>query len=289
MKIAVTGASGFIGRHVLTSLLKQQLEVIAVTRDAARLADVSRHVRIIEMDIASPADDCFERLGCPDVLIHLAWDGLPNYKSLHHFETELPRQYHFLKTMIEAGLPSLLVTGTCFEYGMQSGALTAETQTQPNNPYGYAKDVLHRQLNFLQATKPFNLTWARLFYMYGEGQPNSSLYPILKASIARGDKVFNMSGGEQLRDYLPVEEVADRITQSAMSERNVGAINICSGQPISVRRLVEHWLEEHDWNIALNLGYYPYPDYEPMAFWGKLSQCDVFGASKKPITVMTGN
>lgn len=272
MKIAVTGASGFIGRHVLASLLKHKLEVIAVTRDATRLADLSQSVRIIEMDIARPTADCFRQMGCPDVLIHLAWDGLPHYKSLHHFETELPRQYHFLKTMIEAGLPSLLVTGTCFEYGMQSGPLSAMQQTQPNNPYGYAKDALRQQLNFLQAIKPFNLTWARLFYMYGEGQPDSSLYPKLKESILRRDKVFNMSGGEQLRDYLSVGEVASRITQLAVTGDNVGAINICSGKPISVRKLVEQWLQENGWEIELNLGYYPYPDYEPMAFWGDSSQ-----------------
>lgn len=271
MKIAVTGASGFIGRHVLTNLLKQQFEIVAVTRDAARLADLSRHVRIIEMDIAHPTADCFEQIDCPDVLIHLAWDGLPNYKSLHHFETELPRQYRFLKTLIEAGLPSLLVTGTCFEYGMQSGSLSANMQTQPNNPYGYAKDALRQQLFFLQSIKPFNLTWARLFYMYGDGQPNSSLYPKLKESILRGDKVFNMSGGEQLRDYLSVTEVANRITRLTMTGENVGTINICSGKPISIRRLVEQWLLENSWDIELNLGYYPYPDYEPMAFWGGAS------------------
>ncbi len=274
MKIAVTGASGFIGRHVLTSLLKHQVDIIAVTRDAARLAGLSPCVRIMEMDIASPTVDCFEEMSCPDILIHLAWDGLPNYKSLHHFETELPRQYRFLKTLIEAGLPSLLVTGTCFEYGMQSGSLAAEMQTQPNNPYGYAKDALRHQLKFLQSIKPFNLTWARLFYMYGEGQTNSSLYPKLKESILRGDQVFNMSGGEQLRDYLPVEEVADQISQLAMTGSNVGTINICSGKPISVRSLVEGWLEENDWKIELNLGYYPYPDYEPMAFWGDSPQND---------------
>lgn len=289
MKIAVTGASGFIGRYVLTNLLKSQNEVVAVTRDATRLADLNRHVQIIEMDIACPAVNCFEQLGRPDVLIHLAWDGLPNYKSLHHFETELPRQYHFLKTMIEAGLPSLLVTGTCFEYGMQSGPLSADMQTQPNNPYGYAKDALRQQLLFLQAVQPFNLTWARLFYMYGEGQPNSSLYPKLKEATLRGDNVFNMSGGEQLRDYLPAKDVASRISRLAITSDNVGTINICSGKPISVRSLVEKWLQENDWEIELNLGYYPYPDYEPMAFWGDSSRTDSIGALERPTDFFTGN
>ncbi|MCR4330345.1 MAG: NAD-dependent epimerase/dehydratase family protein, partial [Patescibacteria group bacterium] len=201
---------------------------------------------------------------------------LPNYKSLHHFETELPRQYHFLKTLIEAGLPSLLVTGTCFEYGMQSGSLSEEMVTLPGNPYGLAKDVLRKQLEFLRAVKPYNLIWARLFYMYGESQPNTSLYPKLMDAVSRGDKVFNMSGGEQLRDYLPVEVIASNIARLAIDKSYNGTVNVCSGKPISVRRLVEGWLQENGWKIELNLGHYPYPDYEPMAFWGERHRLDAF-------------
>lgn len=269
MKVAVTGASGFIGRHVLAELGSRQVEVVAVTRDAQRLQKTPAGVRVVEMDITSPGDDCFARMGCPDALIHLAWDGLPNYKSLHHFESELPRQYHFLKALIEAGLPSLFVAGTCFEYGMQSGELAEDIKTTPGNPYGYAKTALHRQLEFLKSSKPFNLTWGRLFYMFGEGQSVSSIYSQLKDAVMRGDSVFNMSGGEQLRDYLPVTEVAQRIVQLALSgSTDAGVVNVCSGKPVSVRRLVEQWLAANDWKIQLNLGHYPYPDYEPMAYWG---------------------
>lgn len=150
MKVAVTGASGFIGRHVLAELGRHPVDITAVTRCAAKLADVATSVRIVELDIANPQANDYEQLHRPDVLIHLAWEGLPNYKSLHHFETELPRQYLFLKGLVEAGLPALLVTGTCFEYGMQSGALSEELTPLPTNPYGYAKDALRRQLEFLR-------------------------------------------------------------------------------------------------------------------------------------------
>ncbi|MEE8617691.1 MAG: hypothetical protein V3S86_00280 [Nitrosomonadaceae bacterium] len=50
--------------------------------------------------------------------------------------------------------------------------------------------------------------------------------------------------------------------------------NIYSGEPVSVRKLVERWLHENNWKIELNLGHYPYPDYEPMAFWGDSSRID---------------
>jgi nucleoside-diphosphate-sugar epimerase len=277
MKIAVTGASGFVGRHVLTALLEHKVEVVAVTRDMARLSGLSDSIDVITMDMAHPEPDCFGRLGNPDVLIHLAWDGLPNYMSLHHFESELPRHYRFLKAMVAAGLPTVLIAGTCQEYGMQSGPLSEDLRAMPGTPYSYAKDALRRQLDFLKASQPFELTWARLFYIYGEGQPKSSLYQQLKDAVLRGEPTFNMSGGEQLRDYLPAAEAGRMIVRLALTARgNPAVVNICSGQPISVRRLVEQWLLTQGWKIRLNLGHYPYPDYEPMAFWGDRRRLDRF-------------
>ncbi len=274
LKIAVTGAAGFVGRYVMAELDARGLGGIAVTREAGRLADRLSRERIVEMDISAPGGDAYERLGRPDVVIHLAWQGLPNYKSLHHFETELPIQYRFLKGLIDAGLPSLLVTGTCFEYGMQSGPLSESAPAKPTNPYGFAKDALRQQLQYLQASKAFNLTWARLFFVYGEGQPKGSIYPQLKEAVGRGDASFNMSGGEQLRDFVSVEEVARQIARLAATGTGHGILNICTGKPISVRNFAERWLREKNWDIKLNLGHYPYPDHEPMAFWGTRDRLD---------------
>jgi len=275
IKFALTGATGFIGRHVLAEINSLSgVEVIAIARELREGNQEISNGRWVQMDICKPPANVFEALGCPDILIHLAWQGLPNYRSLHHFETELPIQYAFLKQLVEQGLESLVVGGTCFEYGMQSGALSEEMETRPANPYGFAKDTLRKQLQYLESIYPFNLTWARLFYMYGDGQPDSSLIPQLKKAVERGDKVFNMSGGEQLRDYLSVNEVAKKITSLALKQQNIGTINICSGKPRSVRNLVEQWIRDKQSSIELNLGFYPYPDYEPMAFWGDRSFFD---------------
>ncbi|TAN46621.1 MAG: NAD(P)-dependent oxidoreductase [Methylococcaceae bacterium] len=274
MKVAVTGASGFIGRHVLNALLAQHVSVVTTTRDKNRLAEFSDRVQIVELDLAGNEQGVFERLGKPDILMHLAWAGLPNYRSLHHFESELPRQYAFLQQMIKQGLPSLIITGTCFEYGMQSGPLTENTATHPSNPYGFAKDALRQQLEYLKQQVPFNFTWARLFYMYGTGQAKNSLLPQLEAAVAQGAAQFNMSGGEQLRDYLPVSAIARQLVMLALKQKDIGIINVCSGKPQSVRNLVEHWIQENHWKIRLNLGYYAYPDHEPMAFWGCRQKLD---------------
>ena len=268
IRVAVTGANGFIGRHIINELKIQGVEIVALALPDSTDLPIIENGKWIFFDISRPPISAYEVMGKPDILIHLAWQGLPNYGSLHHFETELPIQYSFLKQLILQGLNSVVITGTCFEYGMQYGPLSEMSETKPNNPYGFAKDSLRKQLCFLQLIKPFNLTWARLFYMFGEGQSESSLLPQLKKAVSLGLSEFKMSGGEQLRDFLPVSEVAHQIVLLALTQQNIGPINICSGKPQSVRNIVEGWIQENQWKIELNLGYYPYPDYESMAFWG---------------------
>ena len=104
--------------------------------------------------------------------------------------------------------------------------------------------------------------------MYGTGQNPKSIYSQLAAAVDRGDDHFDMSAGEQIRDYLPIKEVAELLVRLTLLGRDVGIVNICSGQPRSMRGVVESWLRDNGWRITLRLGRYPYPDYEPLAFWG---------------------
>ena len=269
MKVAVTGATGFVGTHVLRELsTRAGVEVTASSRNPVPTGSLPIGVRHVALDVATPSPDDYDRLGRPDVLLHLAWSGLPNYKSLHHFETHLGEQYRFLAGLIRAGLSSLVCAGTCFEYGMRSGELDESLVPDPRNAYGFAKDALRRQLDLLRATHRFNFTWARLFYIYGSGQPATSLYPQLLAAGERGDPSFRMSPGDQIRDFLPATVVAARLVRLALDASGAGVVNVCSAQPVSVRSLAETWIRQHGWNMTLELGHYPYPDYEPMAFWG---------------------
>lgn len=269
MKILVTGATGFVGSHVINELLKYDHGIIAAIRNTSPNQFTDK-IKTVELDLnnLNPIKNYFLESGKPDVLIHLAWQGLPNYKEKFHIEKNLPSHFAFLKNMVDNGLQNLVVTGTCFEYGMKEGCLSEEMKSDPQNPYALAKDELRKFLEQLQKQKHFNLKWIRLFYMYGKGQNPNSLLSQLETALQKGETDFNMSGGEQLRDYLPIEKVAENVVKIALQSKINGIINCCSGQPIKVKTLIENYLKETNKKINLNLGYYPYPDYEAMAFWG---------------------
>ncbi|MBK5355253.1 NAD(P)-dependent oxidoreductase [Pseudomonas sp. TH41] len=270
MKVLVTGATGFVGRHLVEALLACGCEVRAVARNAETAANlpwinavefVAADIHAVDLDIAALTDGI-------DALAHLAWPGLPNYQALFHFEHNLMADYRFIKNAVEAGVSQVLVTGTCFEYGLQSGPLSEQTEPQPSNPYGLAKNTLRLFLENLQRVQPFTLQWARLFYLHGAGQNPNSLLASLDRAIDAGDERFNMSAGEQLRDYLAINTAAGYLAAILQQRDFDGVINCASGKPMSVRALVEQRLRERGASIHLNLGHYPYPTHEPMAFWG---------------------
>src|SRR5208283_5377633 len=206
----VTGATGFIGRHVVPRLLARGHVVTATARDETRARGfhLFNSVRFIACDVHRGSDAPLEAFSAHDAVMHLAWPGLPHFESLSHYEETLFPDYRFLKALVEAGVGQLLITGTCLEYGTQYGPLKESAMTAPVNAYALAKDTLHRFLQSLQRQRPFILQWARLFYTHGPGQNPGSLLAQLDRAIDNGDATFDMSAGEQLRDYLPVDEVA---------------------------------------------------------------------------------
>ena len=269
MKILVTGATGFVGQHVVRWLVNHGYNVTATgtSTEKAKAFDWFDKVTFIPCDYFAEDRNYYEFFGEPDLLIHLAWKGLPNYMVRFHMEENLPVEMRFLRSFAESKKTKVAVTGTCYEYGIVNGCIAENHPTNPNTVYSAAKDSLRRYVEFLAAEFGVSWNWIRLFFLYGEGQSPKSLLPQLEAAIARGDTEFPMSGGEQLRDYLPVEKVAEYVCRIALSEVD-GIVNCCSGEMISVRRLVEDRVAELGSDIVLKRGVYGYPVHEGMAFCG---------------------
>jgi len=273
-KVLVTGATGFIGEYVVNALLEQGVLVVATGRSEDRLNDMSwaDAVTCVPLDMDLPPDDLFDVLGQPTHCIHLAWGGLSNYRAQTHLTEELPKNEAFLFRLVDRGLKHLLVTGTCLEYGMIEGGLNESLTPKPDNCYAEAKDRLRRALEPYTSKAGCLLKWARIFYLYGEGQNPRSLFAQLDRALEEGADSFDMSGGEQVRDYLHVQQVADYIVRIALDEEFAGIVNVCSGREVQLRHLVQEYLDKRGASTRLNLGIYPYPDWEPFRFWGSNEQ-----------------
>jgi len=269
MRIVVTGATGFVGRHLIPALRTRGHEVIGIVRSIPAATDCAwlRGVEYVETDMAGASALDWSKLDA-DALVHLAWAGLPDYRSDVHMDVNYPTSLALVRAAISGGIRQVQVVGTCLEYGLVEGCLGEDMITRPHLPYAVAKNKLREALLDPAHAGGTNIQWLRLFYMYGAGQNPRSLLAALDRAIESGADSFNMSGGEQIRDYLPVEQVAYNMARLVELSETGGIFNCCSGEGIAVKQLVENYLIERGSRIRLNLGFYDYPDYEPMAFWG---------------------
>lgn len=267
-KVIVSGATGFIGRNLIPILVDKGYEVIVIGRNInkAKSFDWFNDIRFITYDLNDKNE--LKRIDGANGLIHLAWQGLQNYDSSIHSKINSPNSYRFIKSLLNKGIKQILVSGSCAEYGYKKGPISSNSKTNPISVYAKSKDDLRKQLEKMSSSYNFNLQWARIFYTFGEGQHENSLIAQLDTAIKNNVKEFKMSGGEQLRDYLPVKDVAKQLVDLYCSASQ-GIHNVCSGKPISLKRLVNQYLKNRNSNISIDFGYLPYNKYEPMEFWGE--------------------
>ena len=267
MKIAITGATGFIGRHVRSVLVKTDHVVVLVVRNVKKVGDIAASEEIVVADLSQARTDWFELFGKPDAVLHLAWGGLSNYMDSYHVDVELPMQLKFLQSLIDSGLKKLVVAGTCYEYGLSSGAISESQMTNPNTPYGIAKDSLRKALFEIRSKKDFELTWARVFYPYGEGQSENSIYSQLTKAISGDEKEFAMGSGVQMLDFIQVTRVAKALRTFVTEKKGVGLINVGSGEPQSVIEFVKKLIYHFESNIVPRVGAVADREYESLSFW----------------------
>jgi nucleoside-diphosphate-sugar epimerase len=267
-KILITGSNGFLGRNLISEISKlKNCEIIATYRKNKSHLKNFKNISLKKIDITSKKENWYLELDKPDIVIHLAWDYLNNFRDLKHKNKLLDLHNLFLSNLIINGLKNIIVSGTCLEYGKIEGELHENFKPKPIVPYAIAKNELRLKLLKLKKKHKFNFSWLRLFYIYGE-KSNSKLYNELNLSIDKHNKYFRMSKGDQIRDFINIKILIKYISKIIINHRNFGVINVCSGKPITVKNLVNKWITDKKSNIKPIYGHYDYISYEPMKFWG---------------------
>lgn len=243
MHVLVTGAAGWIGAHVVRALAGQGHTVFAAVRKN-RIAESQKHqhgdIHFVEFDLDDDrAVRCAINQVRPDVAIHLAWYTVPGKFWNAPANLDCANAgLRFARVLAEAGCRRLVMAGSCAEYDWNHGFLSEEcTPLGPRTLYGACKNALREILESFCRETSMQFAWTRLFYLYGPGENCERFVPsIILPLLRRG--IANCTSGKQIRDFLNVEDMAGAISAVATSEFT-GVINIGSGQPVTIKKIVE--------------------------------------------------
>jgi len=236
-RVLVTGASGFIGRHVLPLLAERGYEVHAASRHAPRhdLANASWHAA----DLLSETDR--GRLIAtvrPTALLHLAWYAEPGafWRSNENLRWAAA-SIELFRVAAAAGVRRIVGTGTCAEYDWSRGlCVERETPLEPSTLYGAAKRATGMLLEAFGNVSGMSAAWARVFFTYGPGERSKRLVGSTIARLLAGERAPT-TAGTQVRDFLHVADVAAGIV-AVLDSVAEGPVNIGSGQGVAVADLV---------------------------------------------------
>ena len=262
MKVVVTGASGYIGRHVVDALIKMHHEVIAV--DMINKG-INTDATFLSLDIFS--DDIYNKLGRPDACIHMAWKDGFNHASDAHMGM-LSKHYAFIKNMIDGGVKYLSVMGTMHEIGYYEGCVDENTPTNPLSMYGIAKNALREASLLLAEKSNTSLMWLRAYYILGDDSNNNSIFTMITQMEHEGKASFPFVSGKNKYDFIHVDELAKQIATASTQSEITGIINCCSGKPVSLADKVNEFIEKNHYSIRPDYGKFPERPYDSPAIWG---------------------
>lgn len=264
-RVLVTGAGGYIGRHVVERLLTRNHHVIA---SDIRDTGIDKRAELRLGDIFDASENLYDRLGRPEVVVHMAWlDGFI-HNSMRHLEY-LPKHYRFLEQMLSGGARQVAVMGTMHEIGYFEGEIDENTPTNPLSLYGVAKNALRQACGVLQNKYPETaFQWLRAYYILGDDELNHSIFTKITQAERAGKTVFPLNSGKNRYDFITVDDLADQIAAAVSQSEIRGIINCCTGQAISLREKVEDFIAERGLSIRPEYGAFPDRPYDSPAVWG---------------------
>lgn len=263
--IMVTGASGYIGQHVVSRLHDLGAHVIALDLASEVSASADEWITANALSSQFSFDSAMNMV--PDVLLHLAWRNGFNHNAETHMD-DLSAHYQFLKKAVDFGIPMLSVMGSMHEVGYWEGVIDEDTPCNPQSLYGISKDALRRAMFVMQERVGFKLQWLRGYYIFGDDASSQSIFGKLLRAAEAGQRTFPFTMGKNKYDFTPVTELADMISHCVLQDEVTGIINCCSGNAVSLAEQVESYIKDNNLNITLEYGAFPDRLYDSPGVWG---------------------
>ncbi len=224
MRILVSGASGFLGRHIVPALVAAGHQVVGTSGSIGATAG-STPVHPHRMGDRLPDEVVdFD----PESVVHLVWEGIPDFSPERCHRNLIDQTAFFEQVVALPSVRRMLVAGTCREYGAATGKAMGDSVTGPDDDFGRAKNDLHRVAADGCGRSGIGLTWFRIFFVYGPGQRAESLLPSVIGQLADG-LVPAVRDPDAAHDFIEVGDVVDAFVLAVSSEGPHDVVDLGSG------------------------------------------------------------
>ncbi len=291
MKVFLTGATGFIGSATARALVAKGHQVMILARSEAnffRIEPVLSNLELCTGSLAEPDSYSAQlKAFAPDCLIHCAWAGVGQRhgEDRHQFEN-VSDAVRLVEIGIDAGMSSFVALGSQAEYGPLNGVAKETSPLSPASDYGRAKIEAQKSIASTLAPHSIPFAWLRVFSTYGPGDDSRWLIPSLIQNMLNG-KPFPLTRGEQLWDYLYVEDAADAISIAAELKIS-GIFNLGSGKAIPMRQIFQFLRDAIDPEYQLGLGELPYRVDQVMHLEADISRLSTVAGWQPKVAIEEG-
>ena len=270
MKLFVTGATGFVGGHFARLAIACGHHVVAPRRSPVAPAGLDG---VDWRDVALDHVDARELEGC-DALLQFAAAGVSprpaSRAEMTRWNVDVPLA--LMERAREAGVKRVVIAGSFAEYGISANhynLIPPDAPLLPTTSYAASKAACFVSAHALAMELEIELCWLRIFSAFGEGQFASNFWPALRKAALAGEN-FAMTRGEQIRDYIAVEAVAERFLQAATRTDIIAGrphvANVGTGQPVTMADFARTWWKRWNATGQLEVGKLPYRPNEVMRF-----------------------
>lgn len=238
-KILITGAGGFIGRHLVSALSGLDIELYSI--DFKEMVyNFSGTEYIGKLEDSSFLKSSIKDIQ-PDIVFHLAAKKARVYSIDDFFqaiETNLVGSLNLFSALNEVASPeSIVVLGTAEEYGRGAAPYNENMREAPVSSYSFSKTCMTHLCQVLHDLYKLPFVILRPTVAYGPFQNEEMFLPALINSLLRGNE-FSMTAGEQTRDFIYVDDLVEAMLSAANSKRAIGeVINVGSASPVTIREL----------------------------------------------------
>lgn len=247
-RIGITGATGFIGRHLINKLLKDDYQIIAFCRE--RKHELPLKVKIVNGDLRSGYGLKSFLKNC-DILIHLAARVLPPEKEM--YQDNVVATKNLLKNAKKFPIQQIIFMSSVAVYGESKEKIFKESdKCQPNTEYGRTKLLSEEIIHDWQKETGGISTIFRPFNIYGPGNYKGIIYEFYKSIKDKG-KLVIYGDGKQSRDFLYIDDAVD-IMSMLIQKKKAGIFNIGNGEKYTVMDVAKTFEKVMDRKINVTFG-----------------------------------